>query len=127
MRRWSRCRDDGYIDFPFCVLVPSRCRFRLFFDAFWRPLWVLRASLGVLWGSFGSPLGALLGSLGVLLAAVGCLGVSLGVPGSSWDVPGRLGCDFSDFPRNSRRSFGSIFIFGGFWEHFGAQKPFQIR
>ena len=79
-----------------------------FLGAFWRALWVLRASLGVLWGSFGGPLGDFLGSLDVLLAAVGCLGGPLGVPGRSWVVPGRLGADFRDFPGNSGRPLGSI-------------------
>ena len=44
------------------------------FVAFWSPLWILRASLGVFWGSFGGPLVDFLLSLDVLLAAVGCLG-----------------------------------------------------
>ena len=79
-----------------------------FLGGFWRPLWILRASLGVLWGSFGGPLREFLGSLDVLLAAVGCLGGPLGVPGGSWDVPERLGGDFRDFPGNSGRPFGSI-------------------
>ena len=61
--------------------------------AFWRPLWILRASLGVLWGSFGGPLIDFLGSLEVLLAAVGCLRGPLGlpgVPGSFWGVSGAI-------------------------------------
>ena len=77
-------------------------------SAFWRPLWILRASLGLFWGSFGGPLGDFLGSLDVLLAAVGCLGGPLGVPGGSWDVPGRLGSDFRDFPGNYGRPFGYL-------------------
>ena len=28
-----------------------------FLVAFWRPSWIVRACLGVLWGSFGGPLG----------------------------------------------------------------------
>ena len=78
------------------------------FVAFWRPLWILRASLGLFWGSFGGPLGDFLGSLDVLLVAVGCLRGSLGVPGGSWDVPGRPGRDFQDFPGNSERPFRSF-------------------
>ena len=62
-----------------------------FLGIFWRPLWVLRASLGFLWGSFGAAWGHFLGSLEVLLAAVGCLRGPLGIPGGSWDVLGRLG------------------------------------
>ena len=81
-----------------------------FLGAFWRPWWMLMASLGVFWGSFGGPLGDFLGSLVVLLAAVGCLGDPLGVSGASWDVPGRLGRDFQDFPGNSGRPFGSVFL-----------------
>ena len=79
-----------------------------FLVAFWRPLWIQRASLGVFWGSFGGPLGDLWGSSDVLLAAVGCLGGPLGVPGGSRDVPGRLGSDSRDFPGNYGRPFGSI-------------------
>ena len=79
-----------------------------FLGVFWKPLWVLRPSLGPLWGSFGGPLGYFLGSLEVLLAAVGCLRGPLGLPGGSWDVLGRLGGDFRDFPGNSWRPFGSI-------------------
>ena len=74
----------------------------------WRPLWVLRASLGLLGGSFGGPWGDFLRSLEVFLAAVGCLRGSLGIPGGSWDVLGRLGGDFRDFPGNSGRPFGFI-------------------
>ena len=44
--------------------------FAAFLGAFWRPLWVLRASLGLLGGSFGGPWGDFLGSLEGLLAAV---------------------------------------------------------
>ena len=79
-----------------------------FFVAFWRPFWLLRASLGVFSWSFGGPLGDFLGSLDVLLAAVGCLGGPLGIPRVSWDLLGRLGCDFRDFPGNSGRPFGLI-------------------
>ena len=81
-----------------------------FLGAFWRPLWVLRASLGLLGGSFGGPWGDFLGSLEVLLAAVGCLRGPLGIPGGSWDVLGRLGGDFRDFPGQFREAF---------WLHFG--------
>ena len=80
-----------------------------FLGAFWRALWVLRASLGVLWGSFGGSLGDFLGSLDVLLVAVGVLGGRLRVPWGSLDVPGRLGADFRDFPGNSGTPFGFIF------------------
>ena len=79
-----------------------------FLGAFWRPLWVLRASLGLLGGSFGGPWGDFLGSLEVFLAAVGCLRGPLGIPGGSWDVLGRLGGDFRDFSGNFGRPFGSI-------------------
>ena len=54
--------------------------------AFWRPLWILREPLGVLWGSFGDP-------LDVLLAAVGCLGGPLGsqgAPGTSLGASGAI-------------------------------------
>ena len=80
------------------------------FVAFWKPLWILRASLGLFWGSFGGPLGDFLGSLDVLLAAVGCLGGPLGVPGVSWDLLGWLGCDFRDFPGNSGTPFRYILV-----------------
>ena len=56
-----------------------------FLGAFWRPLWVLKASLGLLGGSFGGPWGDFLGSLEVLLAPVGCLRGPLGILGGSWD------------------------------------------
>ena len=79
-----------------------------FLGAFWRPWWMLMASLGVFWGSFGGPLDDFLGSSVVPLAAVGCLGGPLGIPAVSWDLLGRLGCDFRDFPGNSGRPFGSI-------------------
>ena len=122
------CRAEVIIDavlFESCVggvavamTVASFCNFEFWFlwcvvlralvGGFWRPLWILRASLGVFWGSFGGPLSDFLGSLDVLLGAVGCLEVPLGVPGGSWDVPRRLGIDFRDFPGNSGRPFGSI-------------------
>ena len=70
----------------------------VFLGVFWKPLWVLRASLGLLWGSFGAPWGDIWGSLDVLLAAVGCLRGPLWILGGSWDVLGRLGGDFRDFP-----------------------------
>ena len=79
-----------------------------FLGVFWRPLWVLRASLGLLWGSFGASWSDIWGSLEVLLAAVGCLRGPLWIPGGSWEGLGRLGCDFRDFPGNSGRPFGSI-------------------
>ena len=80
-----------------------------FLGVFWRPLWVLRASLGLLWGSLWAPGGDIWVSLEVLLAAVGCLRGPLGIPGVSWDVLGRLGGDFNDFPGNSGRPFGFRF------------------
>ena len=67
-----------------------------FLGAFWRLLWLLRASLRVLWGSFGGPWSDFLGSLELLLAAEAYLRGSLGVPEGSWDVPSRLGGDFQD-------------------------------
>ena len=79
-----------------------------FLGVFWRPLWILRASLGLLWGSFGAPWGDIWGSLEVLLAAVGCLRGPLWIHGGSWEGLGRLGGDFRDFPGNSGRPFGSI-------------------
>ena len=80
----------------------------LLLDAFWRPLWVLRASVGFICWSFADPLDDFLASLEVLLGAVGCLGVPLGVLGGSWDAPGRLGSEFHDYPGNSGRSLGYI-------------------
>ena len=47
------------------------------FGAFWKPLWILRASLGVFWGSFGDPLGEFVGVFGrpfwLLWGALGVL------------------------------------------------------
>ena len=86
--------------------VSVKCLFCCLSDAFVDPKGVPWSLLGVIWG----PLGDFLGSLDVLLAAVGPLGGPLGIPGVSWDVPGRLWCDFRDFPGNSGRPFGSIWI-----------------
>ena len=80
-----------------------------FLGVFWKPLWVLRASLGLLWGSFGGPWGHFLGSLEVLLAAVGCFRAPLGLPGGSWVV---LGASRGRFPE-----FGRVFQVA-FWTHF---------
>ena len=89
-------------------MVSQGVVFAAFLGAFWRPLWVLRASLGLLGGSFGGPWGDFLGSLEVFLAAVGCLRGPLGFPGGSWDVLGRLGGDFRDFSGKIGWFFGSI-------------------
>ena len=67
----------------------------------WRPLWILRAPLRVLWGSFGGPLGDFLGSLDVLLAAVGALGVlwaSQAAPGTSLGALGVISGIFREIP-----------------------------
>ena len=76
-----------------------------FSGVFWRPLWVLRASLGFLWGSFGAPWGDIWGSLEVLLAALGCLGgplgvlwVSKGAPGSPLGASGPISGIFREIP-----------------------------
>ena len=59
------------------------------FVAFWRPLWILRASLGVFWGHLGvrwvpwTSFWLLWGALGVLCG-------SLGVPGKVWGVAGAI-------------------------------------
>ena len=52
-----------------------------FLGVFWKPLRVLRASLGILRCSFGGPGAAFLGSSEVILAAEACLRGPLGVPG----------------------------------------------
>ena len=70
--------------FVWCVVLAA------FLGASWRPLCVLRASLGVLWRSFGAPWGDIWGSLEVLLAALGCLGGPLGVLWVSKGAPGSL-------------------------------------
>ena len=90
---------------------------------FWRPLWVLRASLGLLWGSFGAPWGDTWGSLEVLLAALGCLGGPLGVlwvskggPGSPLGASGPISGIFREIPGALLASFWLLFacVFGYF-------------
>ena len=83
-----------------------------FLGVFWKPLWVLRAPLGLLWGSFAGPWGHFSGSLEVLLVAVGCLRGPLGIPG----VPGTFWGDSGAISGIFREISGGLL--GSFWGHF---------
>ena len=64
-----------------------------FLGVFWKPLRVVRASLGLLWGSFGGPWAHFLGPLEcfwLLRRAMGFLWESLEVPGTSLGVSGMI-------------------------------------
>ena len=96
--------------FVWCIVLAR------FLGAFCRPLWVLRASLGVLWGSFGAPWGDIWGCLDVLLAALGCLGGPLGVlwvskggPGSPLSASGPISGIFLELPGALLASFWLLF------------------
>ena len=81
--------------FVWCVVLAT------FLGAFWMPLWVLRASLGVLWGSFGAPLADFWGSLdalGLLWGALGAVWGSNGAPGTSLGASGPISGIFREIP-----------------------------
>ena len=85
--------------------------FGAFLGAFWRPVWILRASLGALCGSFGAPLDVFFASLDVLLVAVGCIGVlwaSQGAPGTYLGGSGVISGIF-------REILGGLLV--PFWTH----------
>ena len=94
-----------------------------FLGVFWRPLWVLRASLGLLWGSFGAPWGDIWRSSEVLLADLGCLGGPLGVlwvskgsPGSLLGASGAISGIFREIPGALLASI--LLLFACFFCHF---------
>ena len=72
-----------------------------FLVAFWRPLWILRASLGVFWESFGVlwvTFWALWTSFWLLLGPLGVLWGSQGSPGTSLGASGAISGIFREIP-----------------------------
>ena len=84
-----------------------------FLVAFWRPLWILRASLGVFWDSVGVlwvTLWALWASFWLLWGPLGVLWGSQGSPGTPLDASGAISGNFREIPGG---------VLAPFSDHFG--------
>ena len=71
------------------------------FVAFWRPLWILRASLGLFWGHLGVRWVTFWGlwtSFWLLWGALGVLRGSKGAPGTSLGASGVISGIFREIP-----------------------------